>query len=372
MHAPRTTIWAIEEHTLAKHEILRKYLEWWLPAVVASNENVTIFDGFAGPGEYKGGEPGSPVIAIDISLRYFPEAIHQNKVTFLFIEQKIKRCKHLCSLISKRIQLTTSLPAIKYSIHKNNFATFVDEWFTTAKQDLTGLTPCFAFIDPFGFAGVPIRAINQLMSNVECEVLITFMYEEINRFISSKDKKHQRRFDELFGTSEWRMIPEPSKSPSQREQEICDLYCTQLKELCNIRYVSMFRMINKKNMTDYFLIFGTNKRESLKKMKDIFWDIDPMDGYNFSDFENQNQLHLFPPEPDYDLLKRILIHQFSKTTVSISDIDEYILTETTFLWSACQDRVLKSMEETSHIRVTSSKLGRKIGDYSEVEYIQFL
>lgn len=373
MRAPRTTIWAIEDdHTRVKHQILRKYLEWWFPTVVASNGNVTIFEGFAGPGEYKGSEPGSPLIAIDALLKSLPEYVQQNKVIFLFIEQKLKRCEHLCNLISKKIELSTTLTAVNFSVHKNDFAIFVDGRFTTAKHGLADVHPCFAFIDPFGFSDIPIQAISRITCNIACEVLITFMYEEINRFLSSKKKEHQRCYDDLFGTPEWRMIPNPSKSASQREQEICDLYRTQLKKLCNIRYICMFRMINKKKRTDYILIFGTNKRESLKQMKDVFWDIDPKDGYNFSDFENQAQLRLFPPEPDYDFLKRILLQKFSKTTASISEIEEFVLTETLFRWSACQDHVLKSLEETSRIRVASSKLGRKSGDYSEIEYIHFL
>lgn len=53
MPAPRTTLWPLEPHTRAKHEILRRYLEAWT-AILSLGKFPTIayVDGFAGPGAY--------------------------------------------------------------------------------------------------------------------------------------------------------------------------------------------------------------------------------------------------------------------------------------------------------------------------------
>ncbi len=65
MAAPKTTIWAIEPHTQAKHAILKRYLQAWMPILsLARFPEVLYIDGFAGPGTYTGGEEGSPVIAL--------------------------------------------------------------------------------------------------------------------------------------------------------------------------------------------------------------------------------------------------------------------------------------------------------------------
>jgi three-Cys-motif partner protein len=45
------------------------------------------------------------------------------------------------------------------------------------------LAPTFAFLDPFGFSHMPIHLIERIVRNSRCEGLITFMYEEINRFL---------------------------------------------------------------------------------------------------------------------------------------------------------------------------------------------
>jgi len=44
------------------------------------------------------------------------------------------------------------------------------------------LAPAFVFIDPFGFSGIPLDIIERIMRNKRCEALITFMYEDIDRW----------------------------------------------------------------------------------------------------------------------------------------------------------------------------------------------
>lgn len=59
------TIWDIEPHTAAKHDILRRYLQAWIPILGSTHERIVYIDAFAGPGIYKGGEDGSPIVAQD-------------------------------------------------------------------------------------------------------------------------------------------------------------------------------------------------------------------------------------------------------------------------------------------------------------------
>src|SRR6266446_7528365 len=68
MAAPRTTVWELEPHTRAKHEILRRYLQAWMPILAQGGfKNILYIDGFAGPGRYAGGEDGSPIIAVSLT-----------------------------------------------------------------------------------------------------------------------------------------------------------------------------------------------------------------------------------------------------------------------------------------------------------------
>ena len=58
MGSAKEKLWPLEPHTTGKHLVLRAYLNAWLPILSSGNSRVLFIDGFAGPGEYAGGEEG--------------------------------------------------------------------------------------------------------------------------------------------------------------------------------------------------------------------------------------------------------------------------------------------------------------------------
>jgi three-Cys-motif partner protein len=83
------TIWEIDRHTLAKHAILRRYLEAWLPIMTSWSGRVLYIDGFAGPGKYKGGEDGSPIIALKAARDHRTKI--RSEIVFIFVERDRER-----------------------------------------------------------------------------------------------------------------------------------------------------------------------------------------------------------------------------------------------------------------------------------------
>ena len=59
------TVWNLEPHTAKKHKILRRYFEAWLPILATTQGRLLYIDGFAGPGEYQNGAPGSPLVILN-------------------------------------------------------------------------------------------------------------------------------------------------------------------------------------------------------------------------------------------------------------------------------------------------------------------
>ena len=90
-------------HTAAKHQILRKYLGAWFPKL-AWTGRVVFIDGFAGPGEYSGGEPGSPLIALDVASKHKGD-LSKCDMIFIFVEKDEARFAHLSALLEE-----TALP----------------------------------------------------------------------------------------------------------------------------------------------------------------------------------------------------------------------------------------------------------------------
>ena len=94
MTPPSSASWDIKPHTEAKHAILKRYLQAWVPILTQGNfPEILYVDGFAGPGRYSKGEDGSPIIALKEALK-FKDKI-KSKITFLFIEKNINIAQKL-------------------------------------------------------------------------------------------------------------------------------------------------------------------------------------------------------------------------------------------------------------------------------------
>src|SRR6266540_6602882 len=107
--ARKDTLWPITRPTQAKHMILRTYLDAWLPILGAgrsAHEHLVLIDGFAGPGRYSGGEPGSPLIMLSAYLEH-PTTLDAT-AHFFFIEDDHARCEHLRSEVA-RLTLPTKV-----------------------------------------------------------------------------------------------------------------------------------------------------------------------------------------------------------------------------------------------------------------------
>lgn len=332
---PRTTCWTIEPHTRAKHLILQRYLQAWLPIITRWNGRVLYIDGFAGPGIYQGGEIGSPIIALNEAFAHRTRI--KSQVVFVFIEADADRYEVLKQQVGS---LTVPSNMQAHCIHGK-----FDEQLTQAldfvAQQKASLAPTFAFVDPFGISHTPFSLIKRLMQNDKCEVLITFMYEEINRFLSHQDLPEH--FDSLFGCKDWR-AGIPITDPLRRKKLIHDLYMTQLSKQAHITYVRSFEMLNRGNRTDYFLFFGTNNYEALKKMKEAMWKADETGGYHFSDTTNLSQSLLFGAKPDLSDLKRLIIGRYKGQQTSVDEIERFVVVDTPYRETHFKTQVLKPME----------------------------
>ncbi|MDQ3777115.1 MAG: hypothetical protein M3461_23560 [Pseudomonadota bacterium] len=62
--------------------------------------------------------------------------------------------------------------------------------------------PTFAFIDPFGFSGIPFSLIERLLKCKTTEAFVTFMVDAINRFLEHPEDKVVQHIVEAFGGDE--------------------------------------------------------------------------------------------------------------------------------------------------------------------------
>jgi three-Cys-motif partner protein len=290
MTTPKETIWDIEPHTLAKHEILRRYLGAWFPILGSFNDRVVYIDGFCGPGRYNNGEPGSPVIALNEALKH-QQRLHSRNITFLFIRLYSKQAFKMHKMLENKaishfdllfwVESIDERPdRIEHLRHELSLASvpanyktialtgFFDNELTRFLNDLEAnggqLAPTFAFIDPFGFKGLPFKLVSRLLQKPRTEVFVNVMADSINRFLEHPDDQTTQHIVELFGTDEVLRI---AKATSNRMRRLRLLYQEQLRRYA--RFVRFFEMRNAQNRANYYLFFASNHPLGHVRMKGI-------------------------------------------------------------------------------------------------------
>lgn len=361
MASPKETVWALEPHTAAKHAILTRYFAAWLPILSQGGyREIAYIDAFAGPGSYSAGEDGSPILALKAMLSHNASiAAHCH---FDFIECDPARAAALKSAVESTTGALGSPHNASIEVHQS---TFEAAYPTVTAKFGRPVVPTLAFIDPFGWTGLPFRIVSDLLGRPSTEVFINFMFEEINRFLDHPAQG--ANFDDLFGCSGWRDCI--SQQGRARNNCIRDLYASQLAT--KARYVRFFEMRNRSNATDYYLFFATNNILGLRKMKEAMWKIDQGGAFSFSDATDQNQLVMLVDSPNFDVLKNQIIARFSGSRASVEAIEEFVVTSTAFRETHFKKQVLKPLEAAKEITIVQAKPGRKTGSYPPGTVISF-
>lgn len=366
MTTPSSTKWEIEPHTAAKHLILKNYLRAWFPIMGRYNARILFLDGYAGPGEYEGGQDGSPIIAIKEAMNFF-DACEKHEwikpeIVFIFVEEDKDRATNLEQKIAG-----LKLPKkIVVQVINSSFEEVSRDITETLTKQNASLAPAFLFVDPFGY-NLPFELIQKLMQNEKCEVFINFMYEFINRFFARDGQ--EKVMTRLFGNEDWKNIDVKAMTPPERKEAIIGLYERQLKEKA-AKYVRSFDLRGPRNATKYFLVYGTNHKLGLQRMKEAMWKVDGGGGFSFIDSTDPDQLVLFGVEPDYFRLKGLLTSRFKGHSVYIELVEDYVLCETPFLPTHFKRQILNPMEKAGEITVIESNR-KKAGSYPPGTKIRF-
>jgi three-Cys-motif partner protein len=361
MSKPMQSLWGIEPHTKAKHEILERYLDAWFPILATYNQRIVYLDGFCGPGRYKGGEDGSPIIAIRKALHHLGR-LRNREIVFIFIDERQDRIDHLKSEIA-----SMNIPS-NFTIHAevSEFEKTVSKILSDVRSQNLNLAPTFAFIDPFGFKGTPFSLVKELLNNPKTEVFINIMADFINRFVEHPDANTRQHIVDLFGTSQ---ALQAIANGGNRLEALKHLYQSQL-ETC-AKYVRYFEMQDEHGRVIYYLFFASKHPLGFVKMKEAFWKVDPQSGFNFSDKTNPNQMILLSVDPSHDLVK-IIQKKFSGKRIKVSAIQQFVEEETSFIAKHMR-QALSSMEIERQISVEPIKSDgmKRTRGFPETVFVNF-
>lgn len=321
------TVWEAEPHTLAKHGILRTYLEAWA-AILGNSQfgsELLFVDGFAGPGRYIGGEPGSPIVALNSILEHnrpFPK-----NVRLRFIELDDDRHRHLATcLIQENARIATSPRVIVEAPIRGDCESEIRKLIAQRKQDKQPLGPALFFLDQFGYSQVPMSLIRAIMAERQCEVFSYLNGQRMNNFLSDETKWES--VTNAYGDESWK--PALEMSGPARQKFLINTYKDAIRRNAGTDYAWAFAMFNSFGHLIHWLVFTTNHWNGLLEMKKAMWKADTTGQYRFSDRVEGVGQQSFLSTLDDDRLATELADKLVGRTLAESQVRDFVLTKTPY------------------------------------------
>lgn len=320
--------WPAAPHTLAKHNVYRQYLSKWMPIMVHSwRGNVTYAEGFAGPGIYTGGEPGSPVIALETVVRNPDLRMKARDLRFLFVERdkrRVARLRERLAFASSPVALDDlSNYGIDLAVEAGDYDPTLAE--LLSRHDAWG-RPMLVVLDTFG-GGVRLDLIRRIAKNPSSEVIITFEPHHFARFATAENVLHG---DSVFGDHGWREVAD--QPSAAKTHWVINKYRGVLHD-AGFPFVLTFELVGD-NGHSLFLIFGTTHVRGLQKMKEAMWEVDPVQGVQYRDPKDPDQqLLAVELEPHTEPLRRELLQYLRDEddySASVGDLRRFALYETVY------------------------------------------
>lgn len=349
--------WKREPHTEAKHRILKRYLQAWMPILTRrAHEPVRYFDAFAGPGRYLGGEPGSPLIAIETALEHSELA---QPVHMTFIDNDAKCVASLEEVLEPYRAKAEQSPNIILDpqVLKGKCESHLTQVVNDYERRQRAAPPALFFLDQFGYSCAPMPLIHRLLSVPMWEVFGLFEWSRFNQCITDPHKENA--ISRAFGDDRWRPATTIGDARA-REDFIVSEYRRALEEAGDV-VTWHFSMRDKKDRLIYWLFFASRSLKGLYEMKKAMRGVDATPGgYSFSDYSDAGTEHKLLYNYDQAALANDLARELHGRTLDIAEVYRYVLTRTPEYQYVEAMRVL---EDRKQIRIVNPPRGRRRGAF---------
>lgn len=220
-------------------------------------------DGFSGPwrSEDEHFEDTSFVIASNKLAEVKDGCIQRDRnVRFraLFIEEDIEKFQKLKSQAAKITDIEAKTLPGSFEELIPDIVEFIGNSFS------------LIFIDPTGWQGFALDKIRPLL-NLRGEIVINFMFNDINRFFEDSRPGIANSFASLFGGADWyQEYLGLTDLGWSREESLLEVYRKRLKRVGDFKFVTSTIVLNPLRDRTYFhLVYATRHLKGLIEFKKI-------------------------------------------------------------------------------------------------------
>lgn len=352
MAVPKDTVWSRDGHTGAKHDLLRRYLQAWAPILLRYNQRVTYAEGFSGPGIYSGGEPGSPVIALEVFCQY-PDLLRlpSREAHLLLVEERADRVERLeTELAGARDRLAPLPTGLRVPpVIKGDCAGVLADALTASGA---AGSPMFVVLDSFGGPDIPFTLLQLVAANRSSEVLLTFQPQFLTRH--GEREAHRDSGDRAFGGPHWQGVFE--QESHRKLDYLVDAYKETLR-LAGFGHSLGFEMRDEGGR-ELWLLFGTSNVKGVEKMKDAMWSVDPIYGVRYRDPRDPDQMFLeIETRPDAAPLERMIRARVGEAPLTLDELRDWTNLQTVYK----QGQVLRAVRSLIKDALVTKAPGRLEG-----------
>lgn len=275
----------IQQHSVAKHDVLRTYLIDYIQTLVVSPQQeelrVTLVDGFAGGGIYihdttRQTVHGSPFVFLQ-SAEAAAEALNRGRqkplrlnIDYFFVELD----KNACASLQRTLIAQGYEPRIGRDIHLCNsaFESQVEPilQFIASKSPKAGRS--IFLLDQYGYSEVPTAQIRRIFQTLPAaEVILTFNVDAFLTYASDSDTTKKTLGDiGIPDVLRGRTIEDIKRNERDWRLYIQSCLYRELVEACGARFYTLF-FIRTEGHGDYWLVHLSQHPRARDVMARVHW-----------------------------------------------------------------------------------------------------
>lgn len=243
-----------------KIEIVTKYFDAWSKILGPTAIRLAYQDLYSGPGRYKkDGTASTPVLVVQ---KIIADPKLRSKVETHFNDANPAYAAEL----KKNLEALPDYGSLRFKPEVTNET--VDKGFEQQLRHI-GRVPTFSFVDPFGYKGVTLKLLHQMLRGFGCDLILFFSFNRINAAVTNDNVEDH--MEGLFGAETLKDLQKrlAGKTPSQRETIIVDCFAQELKKM-GFNYVHPFTfMQTDRKRVSHHLIFVSKNQRGYQVIKDI-------------------------------------------------------------------------------------------------------
>lgn len=276
----------IQQHSVAKLEVLRAYLVAYFQTLAASHRQeeirLTLVDGFAGGGVFRHADTNARILGSPfVFLKAAEEAqaiMNANRgkplrfnLNYIFIEKSAKA--HRALLAALKLEGYGERLNVDIHVIHSAFEDQVDRVIAAVRRLTPNTGRAIIALDQYGYSDVPTSLIRKLLVELpRSEIVLTFAVDAFINFASDNDATRgilaRLGLSKLLdGTS----IEEIKAQPGRFRFRIQSRLYQELTRACDARYYTLF-FIRTGGHGDYWLVHLSQHPRARDVMSRVHWE----------------------------------------------------------------------------------------------------